>query len=127
MVITNSQQQRATGATNNGVAYPHASRVFSVWDIIGDHVSFSASLTAGNPATTPGTNGGYMAVINASYATSQAIQQTVAPLSIHLLRFQRLVPEYLPKRSCDSNGRGALNASYNGPYPPGVNRILPFS
>lgn len=116
----------ATGATNNGVAYPHASRVFSVWDIIGDHTG-AASLTAGNPATTPGTNGGYMAVINASYATSQAIQQTVANLCPSTYYdFSAWFRNICPKCSCDSNGRGALNASYNGPYPPGVKPNLTF-
>ena len=116
----------ATGATNNGVAYPHASRVFSVWDIIGDHTG-AASLTAGNPATTPGTNGGYMAVINASYATSQAIQQTVANLCPSTYYdFSAWFRNICSKCSCDSNGRGALNASYNGPYPPGVKPNLTF-
>lgn len=116
----------ATGATNNGVAYPHASRVFSVWDIIGDHTG-AASPTTGNPATTPGTTGGYMAVINASYATSQAIQQTVSNLCPSTYYdFSAWFRNICPKCSCDSNGRGALNAAYNGPYPPGVKPNLTF-
>jgi hypothetical protein len=59
----------ATGATNNGVAVPHASRVFSIWDIIGDHTG-AASPTLGNPATAVGTNGGYMAVVKHSQFVS---------------------------------------------------------
>lgn len=116
----------ATGATNNGVAYPHASRVFSVWDIIGDHTG-AASPTAGNPATTPGTNGGYMAVINASYATNPAIQQTVSNLCPSTYYdFSAWFRNICSKCSCDSNGRGALNALFNGPYPPGVKPNLTF-
>lgn len=116
----------ATGATNNGVAYPHASRVFSVWDIIGDHTG-AVSPTAGNPATTPGTNGGYMAVINASYATNPAIQQTVSNLCPSTYYdFSAWFRNICSKCSCDSNGRGALNALFNGPYPPGVKPNLTF-
>ena len=116
----------ATGATNNGVAYPHASRVFSVWDIIGDHTG-AASPAAGNPATTPGTVGGYMAVINASYATSQAIQQPVSNLCPSTYYdFSAWFRNICSKCSCDSNGRGALNAAFNGPYPPGVKPNLTF-
>lgn len=116
----------ATGATNNGVAYPHASRVFSVWDIIGDH-SGAANPAAGNPATTPGSTGGYMAVINASYATSPAIQQTVSNLCPSTYYdFSAWFRNICSKCSCDSNGRGALNALFNGPYPPGVKPNLTF-
>lgn len=116
----------ATGATNNGVAYPHSSRVFSVWDIIGDHTG-AASATAGNTATTPGANGGYMAVINASYATSPAIQQTVSNLCPSTYYdFSAWFRNICSLCSCDSNGRGALNALFNGPYPPGVKPNLTF-
>lgn len=116
----------ATGATNNGVAIPHSSRVFNVWDIIGDHTG-AASPTAGNPATTPGTNGGYMAVINASYATSPAIQQTISNLCpATYYDFSAWFRNICSKCSCDSNGNGALSGSFNGPYPPGVKPNLTF-
>ena len=54
-----SNNSSATGATNNGVAVPHSSRVFSIWDIIGDHTG------AANPATavTPQAQWVQMAVI----------------------------------------------------------------
>jgi hypothetical protein len=116
----------ATGATNNAVPYPDNSRVFTVWDIIGDH-SNAASPTAGNPATAPGTNGGYMAVINASYATSPAIQQNIANLCPSTYYdFSAWFRNICSKCSCDSNGHGALNALFNGPYPPGVKPNLTF-
>jgi len=116
----------AAGATNNAVPYPDNSRVFSVWDIIGDHTG-AASAVAGNPATTPGVNGGYMAVVNASYATSPAIQQNITNLCASTYYdFSAWFRNICSKCSCDSNGRGALNALFNGPYPPGVKPNLTF-
>ncbi|MGB4844360.1 MAG: T9SS type A sorting domain-containing protein [Ferruginibacter sp.] len=121
-----SNNSSATGATNNGVAIPHSSRVFSVWDIIGDHTGASNPNT-GNPATAVGTNGGYMAVVNASYAISPAIQQNVTNLCpATYYDFSAWFRNICPKCACDSNGNGALNASFNGPYPPGVKPNLTF-
>jgi len=100
--------------------------VFTVWDIIGDHTG-AASPTAGNPATAVGTNGGYMVVVNASYATSRAIQQDVSNLCPSTYYdFSAWFRNICPKCSCDSNGRGALNSLFNGPYPPGVKPNLTF-
>jgi hypothetical protein len=116
----------ATGATNNGVPYPDNSRVFTIWDIIGDHTG-AVSPTAGNSATAVGSSGGYMAVVNASYATSQAIQQNITNLCPSTYYdFSAWFRNICPKCSCDSNGRGALNALFNGPYPPGVKPNLTF-
>ncbi len=116
----------ATGATNNAVPYPDNSRVFTVWDIIGDHTG-AVSPTAGNAAAVPGTNGGYMAVINASYATSPAIQQNITNLCASTYYdFSAWFRNICSKCSCDSNGHGALNALFNGPYPPGVKPNLTF-
>ncbi len=116
----------ATGATNNAVPYPDNSRVFTVWDIIGDHTG-AVSPTAGNPARAVGVNGGYMAVINASYATNPAIQQTITNLCpATYYDFSAWFRNICPRCSCDSNGRGALNALFNGPYPPGVKPNLTF-
>ncbi|MGC4101736.1 T9SS type A sorting domain-containing protein [Ferruginibacter sp.] len=121
-----SNNSSATGATNNGVAYPNSTRVFTVWDIIGDHTG-AVSPTAGNPATAVGTNGGYMAVINASYATSRAIQQDITNLCRSTYYdFSAWFRNICPKCSCDSNGHGALDALFNGPYPPGVKPNLTF-
>jgi hypothetical protein len=121
-----SNNSSATGATNNAVPYPHSSRVFTVWDIIGDHTG-AASATAGNPAAAPGTNGGYMAVINASYATSPAIQQNITNLCPSTYYdFSAWFRNICSKCSCDSNGNGALTALFNGPYPPGVKPNLTF-
>jgi hypothetical protein len=116
----------AAAATNNGVPYPDNSRVFTVWDIIGDHTG-AASPIAGNPATPVGTSGGYMAVVNASYAISPAIQQNITNLCPSTYYdFSAWFRNICSKCSCDSNGHGALNALFNGPYPPGVKPNLTF-
>ena len=118
----------ATGATNSSVAIPNSSRVFSVWDIIGDHTGAS-NLAAGNAPAAVGTNGGYMAVVNASYATSPAIQQNVTGLCTNTYYdFNAWFRNICSKCSCDSNGRGSSNPSsgFNGPYPPGVKPNLTY-
>lgn len=116
----------AAGATNNAVTYPHSSRVFTVWDIIGDHTG-AANQTAGNPAVAPGTLGGYMAVVNASYAINKAVNQTVSNLCPSTYYdFSAWFRNICSKCSCDSNGVGALNAAYKGTYPPGVKPNLTY-
>ena len=116
----------ATGATNNGVAKPHASRVFNIWDIIGDHTG-AASPTVGNNAVAPGTSGGYMAVVNASYAISPAIQQPVTNLCTNTYYdFSAWFRNICSLCACDSNGKGAQDPLFNGPYKPGVKPNLTF-
>jgi len=116
----------ANGATNNGVLKPHASRVFTIWDIIGDHTG-AADPAAGNNAVAPGANSGYMAVVNASYATSPAIQQDVANLCTNTYYdFSAWFRNICSLCACDSNGVGATNAAFNGPYKPGVKPNLTF-
>ena len=75
-------------SANNGANYSinpsdpaAANRVFSVWDITGDHTG-AASATAGNlPAdVNGGQSGGYMVVINAAYRTDTAFLDTVKNL-----------------------------------------------
>jgi len=75
--------------TNNGADYKNScpiampnplacgNRMFGgFWDIIGDHTG-AASPTAGNNAVPIGTNGGYMLVVNADVATSEAYRTTI--------------------------------------------------
>ena len=75
-------------SANNGANYSvnpsdpvSGNRVFSVWDIAGDHTG-AASATAGNlPAdVNAGQSGGYMVVINAAYRTDTAFLDTVKSL-----------------------------------------------
>jgi len=116
----------ASGATNDGVLKPHPSRVFTIWDIIGDHTG-AADPAAGNNAVVPGSIGGYMAVVNASYATSPAIEQDVANLCTNTYYdFSAWFRNICSLCACDSNGIGATNAAFNGPYKPGVKPNLTF-
>lgn len=48
------------------------------WDIIGDHTG--STTPAGNPPAAPGTEGGYMLVVNAEYATGEAYRQNITGL-----------------------------------------------
>lgn len=48
------------------------------WDIIGDHTG--STTPAGNPPAAPGTQGGYMLVVNAAYYTSEAYRQSISGL-----------------------------------------------
>ncbi len=94
----------ASGATDNSPSAPTSTRVFSVWDIIGDHTG-AVDQNLGNPPTPVGTVGGYMAVVNASYATSNAIKQDVTGLcSNTYYDFSAWFRNICSKCSCDSNG-----------------------
>lgn len=75
----------SNGSTNKYIPLPttgtgaDTARVFNVWDIIGDHTNAS-NIDSGNFATPPGTNGGYMAVVNAAYGINNAVQRTITGL-----------------------------------------------
>jgi hypothetical protein len=116
----------ANGSTSNAVAIPNSARVFTVWDIIGDHTG-AASPTTGNIAQAPGTNGGYMAVVNASYAISRAVQQSVTNVCPSTYYdFSAWFRNICSRCACDSNGNGAMNASFNGPDKAGVKPNLTY-
>lgn len=73
----------ADGSTDNTGPYKpanNAHRVFGgYWDIIGDHTG-AADPEAGNLPVAPGTNGGYMLVVNAAYPTGEAYRETIMDL-----------------------------------------------
>jgi hypothetical protein len=88
-------------------------RVFSVWDIIGDHTG-AASPTLGNPAadTVANGNAGYMLVINAAYRIDSAFQQTINNLCPNTYyEISCWMRNICSKCGCDSNGKGASNSS----------------
>jgi hypothetical protein len=89
-------------------------RVFTVWDIIGDHTG-AVSPTAGNPAadTVNNNNGGYMLVINASYRIDSAFQQTISGLCPNTYyEISCWMRNICSRCGCDSAGRGAGTAGY---------------
>lgn len=76
-------QKRPSCPTPAGSGLPHpqscANRMFGGhWDIMGDHTG--STTPAGNPPAASGTEGGYMLVVNADYATSEAYRQNITGL-----------------------------------------------
>jgi trimeric autotransporter adhesin len=122
--IANNTSTQTGYTTLNTWAKPDNSspthRVFSVWDIIGDHTG-AASPTAGNPAadTVANANGGYMLVINAAYRIDSAFQQVITGLCPNTYyEVSCWMRNICSKCGCDSNGRGASATSGTLPYIP---------
>lgn len=68
------------GSTNNGIPYGSGtSRVFKVWDIVGDHTG-SVDPNLGNLPVAPGDKGGYMLVVNSAYPTGEAYSDVISGL-----------------------------------------------
>ena len=120
--ISNNTSGGTTAATGYSIlntwAYPDNSspshRIFSVWDIIGDHTGAANPLT-GNPATddNAGKSGGYMVVINSSYRTDTAFLDTVTNLCPNTYyQYSAWFRNICSKCGCDSNGKGASSAGY---------------
>lgn len=81
-----------------------ANRMFTGhWDIIGDHTG-SATPLGNNPAAS-GSRGGYMLVVNADYATSEAYRQTITGLCPNTsYEFSLWVKNVCTNCGIDSNG-----------------------
>lgn len=113
-----------TGSINNTLAYPNSNRLFNLWDIIGDHTN-AANPLLGNPATTPGQPGGYMAVVNAAYGINNAVQQTVSGLCPDTYyEFSAWFRNICRRCSSDTSGKGSGTSgfkSYMSPAIPNTN------
>ena len=95
-------------------ASPTTHRVFTLWDIIGDHTG-AVSPTAGNPAadTTGGKVGGYMLIVNAAYRIDSAFDHTISGLCPNTYyEISCWMRNICSKCGCDSNGTGASSAGY---------------
>jgi trimeric autotransporter adhesin len=95
-------------------ATPTTHRVFTLWDIIGDHTG-AVSPTAGNPAadTTGGRTGGYMLIINAAYRIDSAFQHTITGLCANTYyEISCWMRNICSKCGCDTNGTGASGGGY---------------
>lgn len=115
--IANNTSTNVNYTTVNTWAIPDGSspthRVFSVWDIIGDHTG-AASPSAGNPPadTVANSNAGYMLVVNAAYRIDSAFQQTITGLCPNTYyEISCWMRNICSKCGCDSNGKGATNAA----------------
>ncbi|HEX2608537.1 MAG TPA: T9SS type A sorting domain-containing protein [Flavisolibacter sp.] len=114
--IANNTSNSANFTTSNSWAIPDNSspthRVFSVWDIIGDHTGAS-NPALGNPASNIGSTGGYMLVINAAYRIDSAFQQTISNLCPNTYyEISCWMRNICSRCGCDSAGRGAGSGGY---------------
>jgi hypothetical protein len=116
--IANNTSTKSNYTTSNAWPKPDNSspshRVFSVWDIIGDHTG-AVNPLIGNPAadTVIRNDAGYMLVINASYKTDSAFQHTVTNLCPNTYyEISAWFRNICSKCGCDSTGRGASSAGY---------------
>jgi trimeric autotransporter adhesin len=92
-------------------------RVFGWWDIIGDHTN-AANQDSGNFAVPYGTNGGYMAVVNAAYGINNAVRRTINGLCTDTYyEFSSWFKNICKGCSCDTSGQGAGSGSFK-PYMP---------
>ena len=115
--IANNTSTNSNYTTHNNWAKPDNSapshRVFSVWDIIGDHTG-SANPYQGNPPadTIPNNNAGYMLIVNAAYRIDSAFQQTISGLCPNTYyEISCWMRNICSKCGCDSNGKGATNST----------------
>lgn len=96
----------ADGTLSNNLPYSSgagaSSRVFNVWEVIGDHTG-AADPYLGNPPTT---NGGYAVIINASYQTNRAFEQTITNLCEETYyEFSAWFRNICRRCGCDSSGK----------------------
>ena len=101
----------ADGSTNNSVNYfgtGSAPRVFTVWEIIGDHTG-AVSPTLGNPPTSTG----YALIINASYQINRAFTQNISGLCENTYyEFSAWFRNICKYCSTDSSGKGARTLNF---------------
>lgn len=118
--IANNTSTNVAYTTSNAWAIPDNSspthRVFTVWDIIGDHTGASNPILGNPPAdTVANNNGGYMLVINAAYKIDSAFQQTISNLCPNTYyEISCWMRNICSKCGSDSNGVGGSsgNAAY---------------
>lgn len=105
----------ANWTTNPNVPYNDARRVFNIWEITGDHTG-AADPIAGNPpadTTIASTNAGYALIINASYETNKAFEQTITNLCEDTYyEFSAWFKNMCRRCGCDSSGKGTGSAGY---------------
>ena len=115
-IVNNSSADAWTNTNSTMPESPALHRVFGLWDIGGDHTG-SVNPSIGNPPTASGTRGGYYVLVNASYNTDIAYQETLSNLCPNTYyEFSAWYRNVCPRCSCDSNGKGSGAAGFI-PYP----------
>jgi trimeric autotransporter adhesin len=107
-------------------------KVFSVWDVIGDHTGATNPLLGNLPAdVNNGQSGGYMAVINAAYRTDTAFLDTITNLCPNTsYEYSAWFRNICRKCGADSTGVGSTTPGYvpTGPGDTsGVHPVLAFN
>ncbi len=111
-IVNNSSADGWTIPNSTMPESPALHRVFGLWDIGGDHTGSSNS-NIGNPPAAPGARGGYFVLVNASYNTDMAYQETLSNLCPNTYyEFSAWYRNVCPRCSCDSNGRGSGTAGF---------------
>jgi hypothetical protein len=121
--VSNNTSGGTTAASgysiSNAWAFPDNSqvpshRIFSVWDIIGDHTGAVSPLLGNAPTDdNAGASGGYMLVINSSYRTDTAFLDTISNLCPNTYyQYVAWFRNICSKCGCDSNGTGATGGGY---------------
>ena len=117
-IVNNSSADGITNPLSPMPESPAKHRVFGLWDITGDHTG-AADPAVGNPPAAPGTRGGYFVLVNASYNTDIAYQETLSNLCPNTYyEFSAWFRNLCPRCSCDSNGKGSGSNGFL-PYFPG--------
>lgn len=115
-IVNNSSADGTTIPTSPMPESPSLHRVFGLWDICGDHTG-ATNPSLGNPPATPGTRRGYFVMVNASYNTNVAYQETLSNLCPNTYyEFSAWFRNLCPRCSCDSAGRGSSSIGFI-PYP----------
>ena len=106
-IIKNSSADSWTNPNSAMPEGPALHRVFGFWDIAGDHTG-SSNTAFGNAPPAAAQNSGYFVLINASYNTNVAYQETLSNLCPNTYyEFSAWFRNVCPRCSCDSTGRGS--------------------
>lgn len=111
-IVQNSACDSSTNVNSTMPEGTPTKRVFGVWDICGDHTN-AASTSFGNAPPGAAARGGYMVLVNASYLTDVAYQETLSGLCPSTYyEFSAWFRNICPRCGCDSTGKGSGAAGY---------------
>ncbi len=111
-IVKNSSADSWTNPAAPMPEGPSLHRVFGLWDIAGDHTG-AGNTAFGNAPPAATQNAGYFVLINASYNTNVAYQETLTNLCPNTYyEFSAWFRNVCPRCSCDSMGRGSSAAGF---------------
>ncbi len=111
-IVKNSSADSWTNPAAPMPESPSLHRVFGFWDIAGDHTGATNTAFGNAPPAATDTSG-YFVLINASYNTNVAYQETLTNLCPNTYyEFSAWFRNVCPRCSCDSMGRGSGNGGF---------------